>query len=123
MNTTENRRNPAPPIGMGDHSLDEVFGSAVSLACIRALPVAFVVGTLLTLINQWPALFGDAEFGYVRAALTFLVPFCVSIYGGVTMLKRMRGKLAAAMRAEPQARTAAAPGHSRPPASAKPPPA
>ena len=42
---------------------------------------AAVVGTILTLINQWRALFGDQNFHFISALLTYLVPFCVFQFG------------------------------------------
>lgn len=48
----------------------------------RAIRTALVVGPILTLINQWDALFGDAPFSFVKMVLTFIVPFCVSIASG-----------------------------------------
>lgn len=52
----------------------------------RALWVALSVGTLLNLINQGDALFGagGVHLGGVhweKVALTYLVPFCVSLHG------------------------------------------
>ena len=40
-----------------------------------------IVGTLLLLINQYNALFGDAEFRVIPAVLTYCVPFVVFIAG------------------------------------------
>ena len=50
----------------------------------RAVTVAAVVGTLLTLINQWDAL-ADLRIDVVKAALTYLVPFCVSVYSAAAL--------------------------------------
>jgi hypothetical protein len=49
----------------------------------RSVGVALVVGTVLFLINQFDmVLRGDATTTtYVKGALTYLVPFTVSIYG------------------------------------------
>lgn len=38
---------------------------------------ALIVGTILTLINQWSALFGEASFNVVSCILTYMVPFLV----------------------------------------------
>ena len=54
---------------------------------MRSIKVALIVGAVLTLINQHDALFGPKEFSYLKAILTFLVPFCVATYGAVTALK------------------------------------
>lgn len=50
----------------------------------RSLLVALVVGTLLNLINQGEALIGHGHFDPVKAALTFVVPYCVATYGAVS---------------------------------------
>jgi hypothetical protein len=49
-----------------------------------ALIVAAVVGSILLLINQFDALFGDSDFRVVPAVLTYCVPFVVFIVGRVT---------------------------------------
>lgn len=45
----------------------------------RAVIVSVVVGTLLTLINQGDVLIA-ARIDVLKAVLTYLVPFCVSVY-------------------------------------------
>jgi methyl-accepting chemotaxis protein len=55
------------------------FAQLPTAAWRRAVVVAAVVGTLLTLINQWDAL-GAGRVDLVKAMLTYLVPFGVSIY-------------------------------------------
>jgi hypothetical protein len=50
----------------------------------RSLAVAAVVGSMLTLINQYDALFGAVAFSWLKAALTYCVPYLVSTYGAVT---------------------------------------
>jgi len=49
----------------------------------RAVFAAVIVGPILTLINQWDALFSDAVFNGTKAGLTFIVPFCVSLVTGL----------------------------------------
>lgn len=44
----------------------------------RAIIAAFLVGPILTLINQGDVIFGAGVFDWTKAALTFIVPFCVS---------------------------------------------
>ncbi|WP_422050467.1 methyl-accepting chemotaxis protein [Shimia sp.] len=51
---------------------------AVRLSLKRGLIAASIVGPLLTFINQWPALFGEATFDPLAACLTAVIPFCVS---------------------------------------------
>ena len=50
----------------------------------RSLVAALVVGTILNLINQGDALFGARRFDWVKAVLTFIVPYCVTTYGAVS---------------------------------------
>jgi hypothetical protein len=47
----------------------------------RAIKVALVVGSILLVINQYDALFGDNDFRTLSACLTYCVPFCVFIFG------------------------------------------
>lgn len=44
---------------------------------IEGLFTALIVGTILTLINQWSGLFGEAQFNIVSCILTYMVPFLV----------------------------------------------
>ncbi|MCR9257527.1 MAG: nitrate/nitrite transporter NrtS [Alphaproteobacteria bacterium] len=46
----------------------------------RAVLVAAVVGPILTLINQHDALMAGAGPDWSKTALTFCVPFCVSLF-------------------------------------------
>ncbi|MBW6490813.1 MAG: nitrate/nitrite transporter NrtS [Lentimicrobium sp.] len=51
----------------------------------RAIRVALIVGVILNMINN-PKLFSaysSADFHLSRILLTFLVPFCVSLYSSV----------------------------------------
>lgn len=50
----------------------------------RALLVAIVVGTVLNLINQGDAVFTGHAINWLKALLTYLVPFMVSSHGGLT---------------------------------------
>lgn len=47
---------------------------------IRALYIAAIVGTLLNLINQWPAIKNLENINYLTMGLTYCVPFCVSLF-------------------------------------------
>ena len=49
----------------------------------RALGVALIVGTALNLINQGDALIGHHAVNWLKAGLTYLVPFFVSLHGAV----------------------------------------
>ena len=48
---------------------------------IGGLKTAAVVGTILLLINQYDALFGTQPFNWLKAILTYCVPFVVFNYG------------------------------------------
>ena len=52
-----------------------------SIAMRKALTVAAVVGSILLVINQSDALFGDAELRIIPALLTYCVPFVVFLAG------------------------------------------
>ena len=59
----------------------------------RALRVALVVGTALTLINQGDRLIAGLAPSWIKMALTYLIPYCVSTHGAVTAMRdRSRGK-------------------------------
>ncbi|MEO0944906.1 MAG: nitrate/nitrite transporter NrtS [Pseudomonadota bacterium] len=53
---------------------------------IRSLKVSAIVGTILNLINQPEAIFGDDPLVIWKVLLTYSVPFCVATYGAVTAL-------------------------------------
>lgn len=46
----------------------------------KAVKTALVVGSLITLINQYDALLTQAPFYPIRAAMSYCVPFFVFIY-------------------------------------------
>lgn len=50
----------------------------------RSLRVALVVGAVLNIINQGDALLGAAPVHWLKAILTFFVPYAVSTYGVVS---------------------------------------
>jgi hypothetical protein len=50
----------------------------------RSLVVALIVGTVLNLINQGDALFGEVHLNLTKIILTFAVPYCVATYGAVS---------------------------------------
>lgn len=60
---------------------------------VRAIKVAPIVGTALTLINQGDRLIAGMAPGWIKMALTYLIPYCVSTHGAVTAMRdRSRGK-------------------------------
>ena len=56
---------------------------------VRAIKVALVVGTCLTLINQFDALFADASAAALwwKVPLTYSVPFLVSLYSSLAAMR------------------------------------
>jgi len=50
----------------------------------RSFFVALVVGVVLNLINQGDVLFTGGDVNWLKAGLTFIVPYCVATYGAVT---------------------------------------
>ncbi|MBI4610748.1 MAG: nitrate/nitrite transporter NrtS [Candidatus Rokubacteria bacterium] len=53
----------------------------------KALAVAALVGTILTVINQGDVLLAQeiTRVGLIKILLTYAVPFCVSVYSVVAM--------------------------------------
>jgi len=45
------------------------------------------VGIILVVINQGDAMFSGGELNWLKVALTFLVPFFVSLYGAWNMAR------------------------------------
>ena len=58
----------------------------------RALLVAAVVGTILNLINQGDTLFRAGSINWLKVALTYIVPYCVSTYGAVSYRLSVSGQ-------------------------------
>ncbi len=52
----------------------------------RHLKIAIVVGTILNLINQFHSIIilDASKFNFVKGAITYFVPFLVSIYSAAT---------------------------------------
>lgn len=50
----------------------------------RAFLVALVVGTILTLINQGDQVLAGRAFNWMKALLTYGVPYLVSTHGAVS---------------------------------------
>ncbi len=55
----------------------------------RSLIIAFLVGSILNLINQGDALMAGVDVIWWKVALTYCVPFCVSTYGAYCALRSM----------------------------------
>lgn len=47
---------------------------------LNSLKISLVVGTLLNVINQGPALWGGANLSWIHLGLNFLVPFSVAYF-------------------------------------------
>lgn len=65
-----------------------MFRSVLRSACdrqllITALKVSAVVGTLLNLVNQGPAIWDGEAVACWNIVMNYLVPFCVSSYSGM----------------------------------------
>ena len=54
-----------------------------------ALRMSAVIGSVLNLINQGDALFGDAKLVFGKLLLTYLVPYCVATYSATTVSLRL----------------------------------
>ncbi|MEP3276322.1 MAG: methyl-accepting chemotaxis protein [Stappiaceae bacterium] len=54
----------------------------------RALCTSLIVGPILTLINQWDAFMGKVDLAIIQVALTFLVPFSVSLCTAFLIARR-----------------------------------
>ncbi|MEX2557959.1 MAG: nitrate/nitrite transporter NrtS [Actinomycetota bacterium] len=59
----------------------------------RTVPIALVVGTLLSFINQAGVVFGGEAtlVTWVRVGANYLVPFCVSSLGFLSATRRTTG--------------------------------
>jgi hypothetical protein len=55
----------------------------------RSLYVALIVGTMLNLINQGDALLGAVSFDWLKAMLTYFVPYAVCTYGAISHQLRL----------------------------------
>lgn len=67
----------------------------------RALCTSLVVGPILTLINQWDVFLGEAEVAVIQVALTFLVPFSVSLCTAWLIGRHKKGRPDSTLRAAP----------------------
>ncbi len=78
-----------------DEAMSTDTPSFVSLAFADGVPrtalfIAVIVGSILNIINQGDALFGEMPVNTTKMVLIFMVPYCVSTYGSVTMKLRLR---------------------------------
>ncbi len=49
----------------------------------RALMTALVVGSILTMINHGDVILAGGSINYLKVALTYCVPFCVTTWGAL----------------------------------------
>ena len=56
----------------------------------RSVAVTALVGSILNVINQWEAWFGDAPIAWTKLLLTYCVPFCVATYATFSTLETER---------------------------------
>jgi hypothetical protein len=54
-----------------------------------ALRMSLLIGSLLNLINQGDALFGDAPLVPAKLLLTYAVPYCVATYSATSVSLRL----------------------------------
>lgn len=54
----------------------------------RAIIIAVIVGTLLNCINQLPDLMAGEPIEWIKAILTYFVPYSVSLYSAVASVRQ-----------------------------------
>ncbi len=86
--STDRQEAATPPTWATVGDIPQVVFNRRSL--VRTIGVAMVVGTVLFAINQLDVvLSGKATVGtWIKAATTYLVPFCVANYGVLTATRR-----------------------------------
>ncbi|MFT5583246.1 MAG: hypothetical protein ACI9VR_000824 [Cognaticolwellia sp.] len=74
----------------------------------RAVKVALVVGSILSLVNQGSVLLhGDlADFDAMQGLLSFVVPYFVATYGATSALISISAQLEPKSKAEPLSKAA-----------------
>jgi len=55
----------------------------------RSAVISVVVGTVLTVTNQYEAMIGDEELNLVKGLITYIIPFCVSLMSALLEKKRV----------------------------------
>ncbi|MFT6347086.1 MAG: hypothetical protein ACJAYB_000067 [Psychromonas sp.] len=58
-----------------------------------AIRVSIVIGTALTIANQYSAIFGNESIDKVAAAVTYLAPFLVSMYSAMAQAKKSNARI------------------------------
>lgn len=79
------------------HEPHSLFGDLASVFSYplfkRSMITMLLVGTILNVINQRNALFGDTDINWITLFLTYLVPFCVSAVSGALTMNENKRKL------------------------------
>ena len=55
----------------------------------RAVIIAIIVGTILNCINQAPEVMDGEPLQWTKALLTYLVPYSVSLYSSVAIIRKL----------------------------------
>lgn len=70
---------------------ESVWSQAKSIGVIaRSFWAAIVIGSILTAINQYPAIIAESSVQWVPLVLNYLVPFALSSFTCVWLLRRLR---------------------------------
>ena len=85
--TAQHRTRPRPPTSLLSRRALLIATSAPVVGL--ALRMSALIGTLLNVINQGDALFGDARLVAGKLLLTYLVPYCVATYSATSVSLRL----------------------------------
>jgi len=55
---------------------------------LRAAIISLIIGSILTLVNQWPALFGEEQIQYLPLTLVYVTPFVVVAISQVIAIRK-----------------------------------
>ena len=73
-----------------ENPLETPFRHALSWPVARnSLVVALIVGTILNVINQGDVLWSGSQPDWIKALLTYCVPFCVATYGAYNAIRTL----------------------------------
>jgi methyl-accepting chemotaxis protein len=64
--------------------------------------ISSVVGTLLTVTNQYEAFFGAQTVNFLKASITYIIPFCVSLMASLLERKRVMIDVSAKKTIQPE---------------------
>ena len=80
-----------PGVQTADPGDTDLPHKGLDLMVLRASLTALIVGTLLTVINQWPFFTGEGTFSPIQAALTAIIPFFVSLTASALTRRELLG--------------------------------